>query len=75
MGLSGSGTGRKGDARRHGRFYSLQRREQPRKPEGGLSVGETLSSLSVCCQGAGRVGQSCRVSSEPGENQKLKIHV
>ena len=41
MGPSGSGTGKKGDARRRGRFYSLQSKEQPRKPQG---------ASSVCCQ-------------------------
>ena len=65
MGPPGSGPGRKGDVRRHGRFYSLQSREQPKKPQG---------ASRALPEGLG-VGQSRMVSSEPGENQKLKIHV
>lgn len=38
MGPSGSRTGWKGDGRRHGRFYSLQSREQPKKPQGASRV-------------------------------------
>ena len=39
------------------------------------SQGSLREPPASAARGTGRVGQSCMVSSEPGENQKLKIHV
>lgn len=66
MGMSGSGMGRRGDARRQQASFTPCRAESSR--------GSLREPPVSAAGGAGRVEHGCLVSSKPGENRKLKMH-